>query len=66
MVNHSVNVTSAINVCINSCDLKASVQISSQTKYVSMQFKEDTGADTNILPLDLYHKIHPNAAAKSL
>ena len=31
-----------------------------------MQFKADTGADTNLLPLDLYHKLHSNATAKSL
>ena len=31
-----------------------------------MQFRVDTGADTNLLPLDLYHKLNPNATAKSL
>ena len=31
-----------------------------------MQFKVDTGADTNLLPLDLYHKVHPNVTAKLL
>ena len=65
-LNKSVNATSATNVCINSCDLKANVQISSKTKHVYMQFKVDTDMDTNLLPLDLYHKLHPNAMAISL
>ena len=64
MVNHSVNITSATNVCINGCDLKAHVQISSKPKHVNMQFKVDTGADINLLPLDLYQKLHPNAIVK--
>ena len=66
MVNHSVNATSAINVCIDSHDLKASVQISIKTKCVNMQFIVDTGADSNLLPLDLYHRLYPNVTAKSL
>ena len=66
MVNDSVNATSATNICINCCDLKVNVQISSKTKHVNMQFKVHTGADTNLLQLDLYHKLHPNATAKSL
>ena len=66
MVNHSVNATSATNVCIDSCDLKANFQSSSKTKCVNMQFKIDAGVDTNLLPLDLYHKLHPNGTAKSL
>ena len=66
MVNHSVNATSATNVCMSSCYLKANVQISSKTKHFNMQFKVDTRADTNLLPLDLYHKLHPNVMAKSL
>ena len=66
MVNHSVNATSATNVCINSCDLKANVQITSKTKCVNMQFKADIGMDTNLLPLDLYHKLQLNGTEKSL
>ena len=66
MVNHSVNATSDTSVCIDSCYLKTNVQISSKTKCVHVQFKVDTGADTYLLPLDLYHKLHPNATAKSL
>ena len=64
MMNHNVAARSAINVCIDSCDLKASVQISRRTKHVNVQFKVDIGADTNLLPLDLYHKLHPNATMK--
>ena len=66
MVNNRVNAIGATNVCIDGCDLKANVQISSKTKCVNMQFKVDTWADTNLLPLDLYHKLHPNAIAQSL
>ena len=65
MVKYSVNATGATNVCINSFHLKANVLISSKTKYVSMQCKVNTGADTILLPLDLYQKLHPNATAKS-
>ena len=43
MVNHSVNTPSATNVCINSCDLKSNVQVSSKIKCISMQFKVDMG-----------------------
>ena len=50
MVNHCVNATSATSVCIESCDLKANVQINSKTKCVNMQFKVDDGVDTNLLP----------------
>ena len=64
--NHSVNATSEPNVCIHSCDLKANVQISSKNRCVNMQFKVDTGVDTILLPLDLYHKLHTNAIAKLL
>ena len=32
MVNHSVNATSATNVCIYSCDLKANIQTSSKNQ----------------------------------
>ena len=67
MVNHSVNATVATHVCINSGDLKTTVQNSSKTKCVNIKFKVDTGADTNLLPLDPpYHKLHHNATAKSL
>ena len=66
MVHHSVNATSATNVHNNSCYLKANVQISSKTKHVNIQLKVDTEADINLLPLDLYHKFHPNPTAKSL
>ena len=66
MVNHSVNATSATNVSLDSCDLKANIQISNKTKCVKMQFKVDTGADTTLLPFDLYHKVHPNTTEKSL
>ena len=59
MVNHSVNATSATNVCINSCDFKTNVQISSKTKCVNMHFKVDAGEDTHLLPLDIYHKLLP-------
>ena len=31
-----------------------------------MQFEADTGADTNLLSLDLYHKLYPNATVKAL
>ena len=65
MVNHNVTATSATNVCIDSCDLKVNIQISSKTKCINIQFKVDTGTDTNLLPLDLYHILHPNATAKS-
>ena len=66
MMNHSVNATSATNVCTSSYDLKANVQISRKTKCVNMQFKVDSGVDTNLLPLDLYHKLHPKARTKWL
>ena len=65
-MNHSINATRATNVCINSFDLKANVQISSKTKCVNVQFKVDTVSNTNLMPLDLYHKLHPNATGQSL
>ena len=66
MANDSVNATSASNVCIDSSDLKANVQISNKTICVNMCFKVDTGLATNLLPLDLYYKFHLNTTAKSL
>ena len=56
-VIHNVNATGA-KVCIDSCDLKANVQINSKMN------KVDRGVDNNLLQLDLYHKIHLNAASK--
>ena len=62
VMNHSVNATSATNVCMDSCDLKANVEISSKTKYVNMQFKADIGGYCHWI----LSQTQPNATAKSL